>query len=160
MNKNRKTRNIRKIILEVLFWLIIQAGILNNALSFAIMLDPFRFRYYGIWGSMTMYVFYLCFTFTVIVNTIIGVVINDRIPINSRKWWKAASICYVIYLLLSTLGAALIGKQWFWDGFGNYLMAVVWLAPVLWFAELEIVHNYLTNQHKSFLDTLNDTIIK
>lgn len=143
----------RKLILSVLFWLLIQAGILNNALSFAIALDPNSYRYYGIWGSMTMNVFDLCFTFTVIAYTIIGVVINDRIPINSRKWWKTISICYATYLVLTFLGGALIGGQWFWDGTGIYLMAFVWIAPLLWLGEMEIVHWYLSNQRKQFLKT-------
>ena len=145
---NKETQH--RVILKVLFWLIIQAGILNNALSFAIMLDPFRFRYYGIWVSMTMYVFDLYFTFTVIAYTIIGVVINDRIPINSRKWWKTISICYATYLVLTFLGGALIGGQWFWDGTGIYLIAVVWIAPVLWLGEMEVVHWYLNKRHNDY----------
>lgn len=144
------TKN-NKSVITVLFWLLIQAGILNNALSFAIALDPYRFRYYGIWGSMTMNVFDLCFTFTVIAYTIIGVVINNRIPINSRKWWKTISICYATYLVLTFIGGALIGGQWFWDGTGVYLIAVVWIAPVLWLGEMEVVHWYLSNQQKKYL---------
>ena len=153
MGTIREKKTWRYVIMPVLFWLIIQAGILNNALSFAIALDPYRFRYYGIWVSMNMYVFDLCFTFTVIAYTIIGVVINNRFPINSRKWWKTVGICYAFYLVLSFLGGALIGGQWFWDGTGIYLMAVVWIAPVLWLGEMEVVHWYLSNQQKKCLES-------
>ena len=151
MGTVREKKSWRNVIMPVLFWLFIQAGILNNALSFAIALDQYSYRYYGIWSSMTMYVFDICFTFTVIAYTIIGVVINNRFPINSRKWWKTIGICYATYLVLTFLGGALIGGRWFWDGTGNYLMAVVWIAPVLWLGEMEVVHWYLSNQQRQCL---------
>ena len=145
-----KKEKVTIVILSVLFWLIIQAGILSNALSLAIALDPCSFRYYGIWGSMTMYVFNVCFTLAVITYTIIGVIINNRIPINTKKWWKAVGIFYAAYLVLSFLGGVLIGGQWFWDSTSIYLMAVVWIAPVLWLGEMEIVHWYWRYQRKKF----------
>ena len=148
---NRKTSNIRTSIIEVLFWLLIQAGILNYSLSLAITLDPNRLLYYGMWGNMNMYVFDVCFTVAVIVYTIVGVVINKSIPINSKKWWKAIGICYAAYIVLSVVGGALLGGQWFWDGTGIYLMSVVWIAPVLLLGEMEIVHWYLSNQRKKYL---------
>lgn len=143
----------RKITMKTLFWLIIQAGILSNALSLAITLDPYHYRYYGLWGSMTMYVFDVCFTLALIVYTIIGVIINNRIPVNTSKWWKVIGICYAAYLVFTFLGGALIEGQWFWDGTGIYLMAVVWSAPMLWLGEIEIVHWYWSNQRNKYLKT-------
>lgn len=136
------------VILSVLFWLLIQAGILSDALSFAIALDPNRLLYYGLWGNMNMYVFEVCFTLAVITYTIIGVIINNHISINSKRWWKAIIICYVVYLVLSVLGGAFIGEQCFWDGTGTHLMTVVWIAPVLWLGEIEIAHWFCYNQRK------------
>jgi hypothetical protein len=95
----------------------------------------------------------------VIVYTIIGVVINNRIPINTKRWWAVIGILYAAYLVLSFLGGSLIGGQWFWDGTGIYLMSVVWLAPLLWLGEMEIVHWYWSNQRKKYLELIICAIV-
>ena len=41
--------------------------------------------------------------------------------------------------------------EWFLEGFWVFLLDM-WFAPVLWLAELEIVHLYWENQRRLYLE--------
>lgn len=116
--------------------------------------NPIRYcyRYTGVKGNMVLYAFFICFYIAMLIYTLVGSIILNCIPINTRKWWKKIGIFYIHYLALTVFGAAFIARDWFWEGHANLLLLFTWLAPLLWLAEIEAVHLYWNNQRKEFLD--------
>ena len=148
------TKMISRVLLTACFWLFAQSCLLNTIFRVTLYSAPFiyKYRYEGIRGDIVMTVFINCFAIVLILYTLIGSIILRCIPINTKRWWLIISVLYVIYMALSVFGAAWVGGSWFWDGSYSLLMAFVWIAPVLWLLEIEVVNWFWINQRKKYIE--------
>lgn len=123
------------------FWVIFQIGIILILESFGF--RPSRFipgcsSFGGPAGGICAMSFYATCFFLCIVYTWLGIILSDRLGINSPKWWRLLIILYVAYAAICTLGLYFVIGEWFFDGFGAYA-ADVCFAPLLWLGELELM---------------------
>ena len=78
----------------------------------------------------------LCYVICLI-YTIAGVVVTNRIPMHSKRWWIITAICYVAFLIITGAGLYLATGYAFYDACGAAIIDV-WLAPLLWLGEIEL----------------------
>ena len=78
----------------------------------------------------------LCYVICLI-YTIAGVVVTNRIPMHSKRWWSVAIICYAVFLAITGIGSYIAVGQPFYDGCGTAVIDV-WMAPLLWLGEVEL----------------------
>lgn len=88
-------------------------------------------------GGISAYSFYFTCLILCVAYTWIGLLMNNKYPLNSSHWWKAVVVLYVAYAVISIVGLYAFIGEWFFDGFGQYI-ADVWFAPILWLGELEV----------------------
>lgn len=62
--------------------------------------------------------------------TAVGCVMLSAYGLNTTKWWKGFLLWYGAYVLLTMIFIPIIGS----------LILDVWLAPIVWLGELELVH--------------------
>lgn len=83
-------------------------------------------KFFRIFGD-----YYTMYCFGVgIFYTGVGCVLLSAYGLNTHKWWKGYTCWYIAYILLTLLNIETIGS----------LILDVWLAPLLWLGELELVH--------------------
>ncbi len=85
-----------------------------------------------------------------LVYTIVGSVILEKVPINTKRWWAIVGCCYVLFMILTAAGMLMVQGAWFWEGYGAFLLDV-WLAPLLWLGEIELFYFCLLSKTKKGL---------
>ena len=141
---------IWRILLTTLFWLCIQLCVIL-ALEILGFLPSrlFNVRLYGIQGAVASYIYTWACCIVGLVYTVTGSILLEKVSINSKRWWIIAGCCYALYMVSTAAGFLVLQGDWFWEGYGAYLLDV-WLAPILWLAEIEIFHFYWSYQRKVY----------
>lgn len=141
---------VGRVTLTTLFWLCVQVCIML-AVEILLLLpsDQFHVSLYGSTGAIAGYAYSWTCCIIGLVYTITGSIILETIPINTRRWWIVVGICYGLYMVLTGAGMLFILGEWFWKGYGAYLLDV-WLAPLLWLGEIEVVHLYWSKQRAAY----------
>ena len=123
-----------KVFFYYLIWVIIQIFLLSILEKFK--LEPGDFIGKPRAGMAT---FEYDFTrdLAILIYTFIGIKILLKHGINTRQWWKKISVWYLVYAIICSAGMLWVMQAWFWEGFGLYLVDVLYL-PLLWLLELEL----------------------
>ena len=151
---------IGRVTLSTMFWLCIQVCIILAVEILRLLpSNLFHVGLYGIQGSIAGYVYTWACCIVGLVYTMIGSIILEKIPINTKRWWITVGICYTLYMILTAVGMLTAHGAWFWEGYGVFLLDV-WLAPLLWLGEIELVHLYWSKQRKEYLDCLDAETLK
>ena len=142
---------ISRIVIFTLFWLFVQIVVISILAQIG--LCPSNFfpaGRYGVRGVIGVFYGIACYCLG-LVYTIVGVVVSERMGINTKRWWKSVGYCFLVYVIVTTVGMLAVQGEWFREGFWVFLLDM-WFAPVLWLAELEIVHLYWENQRRLYLE--------
>ena len=78
----------------------------------------------------------------ILIYTGIGVRILLKYGINNKTWWKKVGFWYIVYVAIASIGMYLTMGAWFREGYGLYLIDVLYL-PILWLLELEICQHII-----------------
>ena len=141
MNNKTVIKSAGRIALKTILWLCVQLCVIlaieylrilpTNLLGVSI--------YGGIKGAVCSYAYTLSCCLVGLIYTVVGCIILDIIPINTKRWWHTVGICFAIYMVLTAILMWLVQGPWFWEGYGAYILDV-WLAPMLWLGEIELFH--------------------
>lgn len=152
MNTKLKMGTVGRVILSVLFWLCVQVCVIIAIEILGLLPSRlFHVGLYGIQGSIAGYVYTNACCIVGLIYTITGCIILERVKINTKQWWVIIGCCFGLYMIITAIGMYSAQGAWFWEGYGAYLLDV-WLAPLLWLAEIELVHLYWSNQRKKYLE--------
>ena len=147
-----------RIILSTFLWLCVQlCVILTIEMLNLLPSNLFHIELYGIQGAIAWDCYTIACSIIGIVYTFVGSIILEKNTINTKKWWITIGVCYSLYMVLTACGMLAYMGEWFWEGYGVYLLDV-WLAPLLWLAEIEIFYRIKTEQRKYNSDSSNPNI--
>ena len=151
MNLPMKKKSAWHIILTILFWLCVQVCVIIALEILGLQLSRlFHIGLYGIQGSVAGMVYTIACCVVGLVYTIVGSVILEKVPINTKRWWTIVGCCYVLFMILTAAGMLMVQGAWFWEGYGAFLLDV-WLAPLLWLGEIELFYFCLLSKTKKGL---------
>lgn len=143
-----KAGKVGSVLLSTLFWLCIQVSVL-----FALgVLGIFPSRLFDAeLHGITVYAYLIWFCIAVFAYTLIGSIILEKVMINSKRWWIIIASFYALFMILTAIGMAFT-RTYF------VFLLNVWLAPLLWLAEIEVFHCYLSKQREKYFQTPDDKI--
>lgn len=130
----------RKIFTNILFWLPVQfivIMILDYLHLAPRNLFPDASTFGGPAGGIIALAYLLSCILVGIVYTISGSILIAKVQLGSRKFWIWFTSLYLLYMATSLAGLYASIQEWFFEGFGYYILDV-WAAPLLWIGELFI----------------------
>ena len=149
MGQKNTERKIGYGLLNFVFWVPVQTiliifqeqlGLLPSRIArllgwAAVYPDMHYFRMFGDYYTMICAVVGCAYT-------AVGCILLSEYSLNTSKWWKGFWLWYIVYVVLTAFLTVGIGS----------LILDVWLAPIVWLGELELVHwiqNCIANKNRT-----------
>ena len=132
-----------KTLDKILFWFLVQIGFI--VLLYNMGLFPSRIVLDNLlwagqsslkWAFSYLSIIPYCLVICLI-YTVVGIIVTKHVPIHSKKWWIIASVCYLVFLIISGLCSYLMTGYAFYDSYG-FAIIDIWFAPILWLGEVEL----------------------
>lgn len=161
------TTTILNILKKVLVWLPVQFIVIIILESLKILPSDWFLEkskvYSGPTGDLFNYYYTIFCCIIGVLYTIAGCYIMERHDINTKKAWKWTALSFFTYLAVTTItlfaAKSIFPIKDYW-----FMLLDVWLAPILWLAEIEILHSFRKDnastqkERSSVSNTIRNTI--